>query len=817
MSVTENFSVRIQRLWLTALALLFLAALWLRWPEPGPGWIHIDERVFLIEPLKLWSGDFNPHFFVYPTLHIYLAAALYYLYYLCSSDLSLAQFVAYHFFVDGAALLDLCRSFNTVLSAVTAVVIALTGARLYGFGIGLTAGLFYTVLPLSVRFAHLATTDTPALLWIAFSLYFAVRLAERGRLSDAIFAGACVGLAGATKYPAALAGIPVATACLLYRPELRQGGLWAAAATAAGVFALTSPYFFLDIKAAWADLTLMGTVHFASVEAKAEMSSWRYYLQVALRHGSGGIGLAALAVGVAWRPFVRRRAEWVVVALFAVFFPLLLMAESAFMRYALPLAPAVALLWARLMVGRCWQMALFLAVALGVEPLYASLQTRRLMTGDDTREQVERRLQLEAPSGVWLKHLPNFAGKISVLDADRIYSHQRRFLQSYDLKDLRRAYFELSMRRDLPLLYVTPDVSALASDVDSEVVDTVYVLWYQDPVIDAITADDEALLARCAWSADYRAVRAGAVYEAVDWMFLPIGGFSGVQRTGPHIRLGKVPLTEEAERINAAHFFRLLHDLLLGAERVRDGDWQKAIDLYSAIGGVPLPLQWVLSEDYYYTYLFNYGVALERMGRWPAAEKQWRRALALRDNNSVLYQNLGVAYARQGRLGPAREHLERALALDPDYAEAHFNLANLYYGAGELDAAKSAFARALQADPTLAGAWQGLGNIHFNRGVWEQALAAYREALALDAYLADAAFNKAKVHLRTGAPDAARAALEIALSAVPEDVEALYMLGDLHRQQGRRDEARMVYARAILLDPETERAAEARRFVEGHL
>ena len=127
-------------------------------------------------------------------------------------------------------------------------------------------------------------------------------------------------------------------------------------------------------------------------------------------------------------------------------------------------------------------MALFLAVALGGEPLYASLQTRRLMTGDDTREQVERRLQLEAPSGVWLKHLPNFAGKISVLDADRIYSHQRRFLQSYDLKDLRRAYFELSMRRHLPLLYVPPDVSALASDVDSEVVDTVYVLWYQDPV-----------------------------------------------------------------------------------------------------------------------------------------------------------------------------------------------------------------------------------------------------------------------------------------------------------------------------------------------
>ena len=61
---------------------LFVWALYLRWPLPAPEWQHVDERAFILHPLGFWSGDFNPHFFNYPTLHFYLASALYYLYYL---------------------------------------------------------------------------------------------------------------------------------------------------------------------------------------------------------------------------------------------------------------------------------------------------------------------------------------------------------------------------------------------------------------------------------------------------------------------------------------------------------------------------------------------------------------------------------------------------------------------------------------------------------------------------------------------------------------------------------------------------------------
>jgi|TARA_B110000495_G_C23033200_1_gene616029 hypothetical protein len=48
----------------------------------GSVWSHGDEWAFIIHPLGFWSGDFNPHFFNYPTFQLYINSALYYLYYL---------------------------------------------------------------------------------------------------------------------------------------------------------------------------------------------------------------------------------------------------------------------------------------------------------------------------------------------------------------------------------------------------------------------------------------------------------------------------------------------------------------------------------------------------------------------------------------------------------------------------------------------------------------------------------------------------------------------------------------------------------------
>ena len=58
----------------------------------------------------------------------------------------------------------------------------------------------------------------------------------------------------------------------------------------------------------------MRKVHLASAEAKADIQSWRYYIAIWLALRNRFVGFVGLAMGLAWRPFARRREEWVVVA-----------------------------------------------------------------------------------------------------------------------------------------------------------------------------------------------------------------------------------------------------------------------------------------------------------------------------------------------------------------------------------------------------------------------------------------------------------------------------------------------------------------------
>ena len=104
--------------WLLALAVILLAALWVRWPVPSMAWTHIDEKAFVNHPLGFFSGDLNPHFFNYPTLQLYLAAGLYYAYWL-TTDLELMDFVAWRIFVDAGDILLLARGLTSLMAVGT--------------------------------------------------------------------------------------------------------------------------------------------------------------------------------------------------------------------------------------------------------------------------------------------------------------------------------------------------------------------------------------------------------------------------------------------------------------------------------------------------------------------------------------------------------------------------------------------------------------------------------------------------------------------------------------------------------------------------
>jgi tetratricopeptide (TPR) repeat protein len=95
----------------------------------------------------------------------------------------------------------------------------------------------------------------------------------------------------------------------------------------------------------------------------------------------------------------------------------------------------------------------------------------------------------------------------------------------------------------------------------------------------------------------------------------------------------------------------------------------------------------------------NYGWALLRQQRFPAAESQLRVALALQPDDPEAHLNLGIALCSQGRTPEGLEHLERAVALSPKNRDANYNLGEALTTVGRDTEALRAYRRALDAGP----------------------------------------------------------------------------------------------------------------------
>ncbi len=74
----------------------------------------------------------------------------------------------------------------------------------------------------------------------------------------------------------------------------------------------------------------------------------------------------------------------------------------------------------------------------------------------------------------------------------------------------------------------------------------------------------------------------------------------------------------------------------------------------------------------------NLGIIYAHDGRDEDAEKQYKKALELNDENPLVYNQLGILYRQNGRFKEAESAYKKALKLDEEYANAHINLGILY-------------------------------------------------------------------------------------------------------------------------------------------
>jgi tetratricopeptide (TPR) repeat protein len=151
----------------------------------------------------------------------------------------------------------------------------------------------------------------------------------------------------------------------------------------------------------------------------------------------------------------------------------------------------------------------------------------------------------------------------------------------------------------------------------------------------------------------------------------------------------------------------------------------EAREYYSrALGLVPAPVKdnWTL--------YYSRGVCSERLKEWPAAEADFKKALALAPDESLVLNYLGYSWVDQGQnLKRAMNYIRKAVRLKPDDGYYVDSLGWAYYRLGKFTSAVEHLERAVELKPDdpiindhLGDAYWKVGRTLEAKYQWEQAL-----------------------------------------------------------------------------------------------
>ncbi|MBI2506434.1 MAG: glycosyltransferase family 39 protein [Candidatus Latescibacteria bacterium] len=790
--------------------LLVLGAGLRLWPLLwGPPVWHPDEIFMVVYPLNFFSGDLNPHHFHYPSLHFYLLGLAYgagFLWqYLFGPGWSLLEFAAYHYFWNAEALLLLARLTSVAFALGTVWWAALLARRVYGYPADLVAALLVAVCTVHVRQSFAAGVDVALGFWFVGAVWAGVRLLERQQWPDYALAGALVGLAGATKYPGALAGAAVAAGHLLAGRSLADRRIWIAGLVAIGVFVLVSPYVLLDFET-FRTHFLFQANHLE--KGRADLGrAWWYHLKVSLRYGLGwvGLGLGVGAVGQALRS--RKKEVWVLLAGFLAYYLVMGAGMLVFLRYALPLMLLLAVLISgavRSLRHRWWRAGLVLLVAL--EPLYASVGMVRIAGREDTRAEARAWVEAEVPEGTVIGNFGGWAGDVQVQTFENLWWEVSQFEQTFGREGLDGAigFLEKQPARSPFYSYVIQRNNIQAAAGSTEAIESFepsIVVLHRHPLgyshIDSSFASDLETIAEPLARFTPPGLRQSLpLYDPLDAFYVPLGDFGALTQPGPEVEIWKVKevALPSKKRLGVRPVFARAYALGAAAEQAK-GQNDEALSL--AVRALELDPQCP------YAY-FVLGFLYQQDKQWEKSLGFYREYLRLQLDNTTVRHNLAMVYQALGESEHEEEMLCEALQRAPWKRYSYKFLAQFYQRQNRPAPALQVYTWQLERFPDQGFAHEELGIFCEKHGQPDRAAEVYRTGLERDARHEPLYLRLAQLHLGAGRPQMAAETCEEWLRLNPGRAEAHRLLAYACRSLGQTVKARTHAREALRLAPGTD-------------
>lgn len=325
-----------------------------------PSIYHPDEPTYVeIAQGMFKTGDWNPHFFNYPSLFLYLNALAYVPFFLVGKIAGIFQTTAD---IPGPVMLALgvgetsmpatflMGRFLSVAFAVGSVLMVfLIGRQATSSKIaGLLAALIMAVSMPNVTYSRWITPESYLIFFLLLAAWTILRVLQRGKTSDYILAGVAIGLVVATKYNGALIGSMFVLAHFLrHGPRgIRDWRLYAVPALSVATFFVATPFALLDFGKFLSDLQYE-TQHYSLGHMGMEGETLSFYL-VHFRYVEGPV--IALAVLEMLRGIVTRSKPIIALSIFPIIYFLFI---NSFVvrndRTLMPLIPFLYILGASLL------------------------------------------------------------------------------------------------------------------------------------------------------------------------------------------------------------------------------------------------------------------------------------------------------------------------------------------------------------------------------------------------------------------------------------------------------------------------------------
>ena len=213
-------------------------------------------------------------------------------------------------------------------------------------------------------------------------------------------------------------------------------------------------------------------------------------------------------------------------------------------------------------------------------------------------------------------------------------------------------------------------------------------------------------------------------------------------------------------------------------------------------------------------YHFSKARLMDDQGQPNQAIDEFKKALELDPNNSLIYSEMAESYLRNNRIREAADTATKAISIDADNIEAHKLLTTIYLqiigrssaqqppSPDTVNAAIHEFEEIIRIDSTERQSFLMLGKLYQIKGDRDKATDIYKKFLGVEPGSEEGVTALARLHADAGNQKEAAELLETFVKQRPDSDAALQLLGEVYSDLQEYAKAAEAYRRASELDPD---------------